>query len=156
MRELDAEVQRAVRYGAPARARHRRRRRLQAHQRHLGHPAGDQALCEVAETLRAGLRTSDAAFRLGGDEFALLLPETTREEAAAVVRRLDTAFRSTASEAFAELTISCGFATAPTDGADAEALIRAADADALRAVSARASAVRADGDAAAGPVASGA
>ena len=99
MRELEAEVERAVRYGHPLALVHRRRRRLQAHQRHARPPAGDQALCEVAETLRAGLRTSDAAFRLGGDEFALLLPETTREEAAAVVRRLDSAFRTTASEA---------------------------------------------------------
>jgi len=154
MRELEAEVERAGRYGHPLALVIGDVDDFKLINDTYGHPAGDQALCEVADTLRAGLRTSDAAFRLGGDEFALLLPETTREEASGVVRRLDTAFRSTASEAFAELTISCGFATAPTDGADAEALIRAADAN-LYALK-RARSARADGDAAAGPVASGA
>ena len=70
------------------------------------------------------------------------------------MRRLDAVFRSTAAEAFAELTISCGFATAPADGADAEALIRAADAN-LYALK-RARSARADDAVAAGPVASGA
>ena len=154
MRELEAEVERAGRYGHPLALVIGDVDDFKLINDTYGHPAGDQALCEVADTLRAGLRTSDAAFRLGGDEFALLLPETTREEASAVVRRLDTAFRSTASEAFAELTISCGFATAPTDGVDAEALIRAADAN-LYALK-RARSAQADGDAAAGPVASGA
>ena len=154
MRELEAEVERAGRYGHPLALVIGDVDDFKLINDTYGHPAGDQALCEVADTLQAGLRTSDAAFRLGGDEFALLLPETTREEASAVVRRLDTAFRETASEAFAELTISCGFATAPTDGADAEALIRAADAN-LYALKRERSA-RADGDAAAGPVPSGA
>jgi diguanylate cyclase (GGDEF)-like protein len=94
-----------------------------------GHPEGDRALCEVADTLRAGLRASDGAFRLGGDEFALLLPETPADEAVAVVRRLEAAFRASASEAFAALTISCGFATSdPATTTDSETLIKAADA----------------------------
>jgi diguanylate cyclase (GGDEF)-like protein len=153
MRELEAEVERAGRYGHALALVIGDVDDFKLINDTYGHPAGDRALIEVADTLRAGLRTSDAAFRLGGDEFALLLPETTREEASGVVRRLDAAFRSTASEAFAELTISCGFATAPTDGADAEALIRAADANLYALKRERA---RANGDAAAGPVPSGA
>ena len=129
MRELDAEVQRAHRYGHPLTVVIGDVDDFKLINDTHGHPAGDQALCEVAETLVAGLRGSDGAFRLGGDEFAMLLPETTAEEAVAAVRRLDAAFRSTASEAFAAtLRISCGFATAPEDGADAESLIKAADA----------------------------
>ena len=155
MRELDTEVQRAVRYGHELALVIGDVDDFKLINDTFGHPAGDQALREVADTLRAGLRTSDAAFRLGGDEFALLLPETTREEAAAVVHRLDAAFRTTASEAWADLRISCGFATAPADGADGEALIRTADA-ALYAVKRSRAGVRAGDDSATGPVASGA
>jgi diguanylate cyclase (GGDEF)-like protein len=53
-----------------------------------GHGAGDALLCWVADTLRAGLRPSDAAGRLGGDEFALLLPGIDADAAAEVAERL--------------------------------------------------------------------
>ncbi|OYX09037.1 MAG: hypothetical protein B7Z15_14610 [Rhizobiales bacterium 32-66-8] len=40
----------------------------------FGHAAGDQALCEVAEVIRAAARRPmDLAARVGGEEFALLL-----------------------------------------------------------------------------------
>jgi diguanylate cyclase (GGDEF)-like protein len=128
MRELEAEVVRARRYGhaltlAIGDVDHFK----QINDTH-GHPAGDAALCAVAETLRAGLRGTDGAFRLGGDEFALLLPETTHGEAAEVVRRLYLGFRESAPEPFTDLQMSAGLATLPADGMDAEALIRHADA----------------------------
>jgi diguanylate cyclase (GGDEF)-like protein len=146
MRDLEEEVQRAYRYGHPLTLVIGDVDHFKLINDTQGHPAGDRALIEVAETLRAGLRTSDGAFRLGGDEFALLLPETTHEEAKAVVRRLDVAFRATAPEALADLRVSCGFATAPGAGVDAEALIKAADAS-LYAVK-RARTTRAGGGAA--------
>jgi diguanylate cyclase (GGDEF)-like protein len=46
-----------------------------------GHPAGDQVIKGVAETLRHRTRASDSLARLGGDEFAVILPRCSREEA---------------------------------------------------------------------------
>jgi diguanylate cyclase (GGDEF)-like protein len=128
MRDLENEVERARRYGHPLTLAIGDVDRFKQINDTLGHPAGDRALCAVAETLRAGLRSNDGAFRLGGDEFALLLPETAREDAIEVVRRLDTAFRASAPERFTDLQMSVGVATLHDEEIDAESLIRQADA----------------------------
>jgi len=128
MRDLEHEVERARRYGRPLTLAIGDVDRFKQINDTLGHPAGDRALCAVADTLRAGLRGTDGAYRLGGDEFALLLPETTYEEAGEVVRRLYVAFRETAPDPFADLQMGAGLATLPADGLDAETLIRRADA----------------------------
>ncbi len=52
-----------------------------------GHLAGDRLLVRVASSWLGQLRASDLLARLGGDEFALLLPDTSFEEATAVVAR---------------------------------------------------------------------
>ena len=53
----------------------------------LGHPAGDQALQQVAALLDES-RLADDSFRIGGDEFALLMPKTCREDAELAAARL--------------------------------------------------------------------
>lgn len=47
----------------------------------FGHPAGDQVLAAIAETLREDTRASDILCRWGGEEFVALLPETDEESA---------------------------------------------------------------------------
>lgn len=53
-----------------------------------GHPAGDQVVSHIGETLRGVLRGGDFVGRYGGDEFAVLLPNTSREVAEKVAERI--------------------------------------------------------------------
>ena len=94
-----------------------------------GHPAGDQALIEVAKILRRSSRSSDIIARYGGEEFAVILPEATIEEAHIFAERVrerieHTAFRSDSTAG--ELTVSCGIATL-RDTEQARELIERAD-----------------------------
>jgi diguanylate cyclase (GGDEF)-like protein/PAS domain S-box-containing protein len=76
----------------------------------FGHPAGDEALREVARVLQETARRSDIVARFGGEEFVVLLPETGWEGAQDVAERiresvaaLDTLQR--------QVTVSVGIAT---------------------------------------------
>jgi diguanylate cyclase (GGDEF)-like protein len=53
-----------------------------------GHPAGDEALQQVAKCLSQGRRSSDMVARIGGDEFVIILPETDAKGARDVVQRI--------------------------------------------------------------------
>lgn len=94
-----------------------------------GHPQGDVILQLAATTLRKSLRTSDYAFRIGGDELALLLPQSDTEQAAALSRRLRTAYSATIEPLHLgiPLALDYGLAIYPEDGEQRERLIRVAD-----------------------------
>lgn len=53
-----------------------------------GHGEGDRALVDTAEVLRKTYRDSDIIARMGGDEFAALAMGTSIEDAAVLVKRL--------------------------------------------------------------------
>lgn len=53
-----------------------------------GHLAGDAVLKTTADVCRQELRNTDAPARLGGDEFVVLMPHTSREQAAPIAERL--------------------------------------------------------------------
>ena len=53
-----------------------------------GHQAGDKVLVKVAEILAANAREYDEVGRYGGEEFAVLLPNTSKENAAKIAERI--------------------------------------------------------------------
>jgi diguanylate cyclase (GGDEF)-like protein len=88
-----------------------------------GHAAGDEILREIAVALRRRIRASDLAARIGGDEFAVLLPHTSKVEAAFVARDL-IAYLEEGRATSGPLRVSVGFASGT---AALEGLFAAAD-----------------------------
>ncbi len=109
----------------------------------LGHAIGDEVLVTAADRLRKALRSGDGRAsdavavdrpgdlgRLGGDEFMVVLPDIgSSENAGQVADRLDR--RAAGADETVKhsvvITPSIGIAIFPTDGNDAEVLLRHAD-----------------------------
>jgi diguanylate cyclase (GGDEF)-like protein len=53
-----------------------------------GHATGDQVLVTVARDMRKSVRQTDLVARMGGDEFALILPNTGKDAALAVLNKV--------------------------------------------------------------------
>ncbi|HEU4705970.1 MAG TPA: diguanylate cyclase [Solirubrobacterales bacterium] len=95
-----------------------------------GHPAGDQVIKEVAETLRRRTRASDALARLGGDEFAVILPRCSRDEARIAAEAIAEEIRHRhAQDGSDPVTVSIGIAMFGEDPRTSIAAV-IADADA--------------------------
>jgi diguanylate cyclase (GGDEF)-like protein len=96
-----------------------------------GHLVGSRLLAEIGEALKTNCRLIDFAFRYGGDEFVLLLPQTSKENAINVARRLHKLIRETLwlkSEGLnIRLTPSMGLAAYPVDSKTKEGLLHLAD-----------------------------
>lgn len=102
----------------------------------LGHGLGDQLLKIIAMRLVGYVREDDTVARLGGDEFTVLLPEILQaENAVKVARKILQAVREPVHIDVHELYISTsiGIALYPSDGEDAESLLKNADTAMYRA-----------------------
>jgi len=97
----------------------------------LGHHAGDQLLCNVAERLRQGVRDADVVARLGGDEFVVVLTDVqSPDDAAMVADKLLASMHDVFTVDQLPLTMSpsIGISIYPEDGDTSDALLRCADA----------------------------
>ena len=96
----------------------------------LGHNIGDQLLLQVAERLRETIHADDTISRQGGDEFAILLVNCANSAMVAVIaqRVLDAIARPfMIGDHELSVTGSIGISIYPEDGADIDALLKAAD-----------------------------
>lgn len=97
----------------------------------LGHAAGDELLRWMAQHLTALTRAEDTVARMGGDEFTMLI-EAVEEpnDAATVAGKLLDLFNQPLQLRQHEffISVSIGISLYPNDGANADALIKNADA----------------------------
>ena len=128
------ERQRAVRYGHPLSVIMLDVDGFKSYNDTYGHPQGDVLLKMLAGLLRDNVRAVDTVGRYGGEEFIILMPETTKEEAAHTAERLRCAVADAVFPGFADdpdmvvfKTISLGVATFPHDTDDAQTLVSLAD-----------------------------
>lgn len=97
-----------------------------------GHQMGNEILKQVANTLKETLRPQDFIARYGGEEFVIMLPETSRENAAVAAERLREAveqseFPGGQNQPQGRVTVSLGGAVYPKDASVAGRLIEKAD-----------------------------
>ena len=96
----------------------------------LGHAIGDQLLRSIAQRLVTCVRSSDTVSRQGGDEFVVLLSEVTHaQDVASTADKILAAVSRPhrIGDQDLHITVSVGIGVYPTDGADAETLLKNAD-----------------------------
>ncbi len=131
--ELDRQLAWTARYGARGALLVLDIDGLKAINDEHGHLAGDLAIQEIANVLRARTRSSDTVARLGGDEFAVLLPAASAEQAMELARGLLDALQIRENEISpVPLTVSIGI-TSVIDASDATTLFEQADTALYRA-----------------------
>ena len=101
----------------------------------LGHFIGDQLLKAVAERLQSCLRESDTVARYGGDEFVVVISHSDVAVISVLMPKILASVAEPVTVDGHELQVTCsiGFSLYPTDGVNAETLLRNADAAMYRA-----------------------
>jgi len=96
-----------------------------------GHKVGDMVLANLAKLLVKCTRTSDIPARLGGDEFGVVMPETDKDGAFAVAKRLQQALDITPvyeqNGDSLKLSVSLGVSGFPWGGDTVDEVVQWAD-----------------------------
>jgi diguanylate cyclase (GGDEF)-like protein len=125
---IDAEVERADRYPGPFGVLILDLDRFKKYNDTYGHPAGNEALRRVAQTIRETVRAVDFPARYGGEEFAVVLPQVDAPTLERIADRIRANIEALPVPADgAAVTVSIGGAVFPADGATREELFRKAD-----------------------------
>jgi diguanylate cyclase (GGDEF)-like protein len=97
----------------------------------FGHQVGDMVLSSLARVLVKCTRTSDIPARLGGDEFGVIMPETDKDGAFAVAKRLERALDAAplyeGNGASLKLRVSLGVSGFPWGGDTVDEVVQWAD-----------------------------
>lgn len=93
----------------------------------LGHPAGDALLHAIGAEINGAARANDRVYRYGGDEFGLVLRDVDATTAASIGERVRRAVARLTAKELSPVTITVGVASWPSDAADKNGLIAAAD-----------------------------
>ncbi|HUP32941.1 MAG TPA: diguanylate cyclase [Gaiellaceae bacterium] len=94
----------------------------------FGHAVGDQVLAELADHLRATVRSSDVVCRIGGEEFAVILPDSHEAHAVALARRLSQRLEEVELDLAGKIAVSIGIAQGPEHAANPRELVACAEA----------------------------
>jgi diguanylate cyclase (GGDEF)-like protein len=92
-----------------------------------GHGVGDQLLHQVADVLRATVRTTDIVCRVGGEEFAVILPSGDMRSSTSFAERIGEQLAKLEAEAVGPLTASIGIAVGPENAANPRELVACAE-----------------------------
>jgi diguanylate cyclase (GGDEF)-like protein len=93
----------------------------------FGHSTGDILLRLVARTLQQNIRVTDTVARLGGDEFAILLPETGRNVAEAILQKVQKINLDIMQRHGWPVTLSIGVATFTSPPSTVDETLRISD-----------------------------
>ncbi len=95
-----------------------------------GHPAGDEVIKAVAQTILSATRKVDVVSRIGGEEFAVLLPNSSNKSSFVTAERIRKAMKKNpvpSGKKKISVTVSVGIATFPDNARLPDSLMKVAD-----------------------------
>ena len=92
----------------------------------FGHLSGDKLLIEAAKLLQENCREKDLLARIGGDEFVIVMPKTSENEAAKLIKKIKTKAEEIKTQSIS-LSISFGYISKQNTNEDIQEIYRSAE-----------------------------